>query len=500
MKLVELGESLQKIPLFTKWIYEVTIYWENNDACPSQTVGSFTINLLSLLSKDENKFVLFRRNNIYERIIKVLQIQQPNCNPSLKLGYITLLSSFLNHPCGIEYLVTTNYWQDALKYCLSNQTLYIIKEGREFMYKLLDNTVSNIQFSNMLAKEVLSALFKNHLENDTSFPEIKEEQLRIAISPTLELISYILENHFKSPNFANKNHQIPILLLKTNNLADKIWKMVLMIHNPDLLLQLEKIMIMIYFLEMHINCTENLYPREEIREAASSIFQMIRTHLSKREITSIIKLCYWIHYFWQFITPYCYRSNNEENPILFENQILVVQMMPLFCISNKPCQRKMTELMLDEFRENFVTKLFKIMCETTIRMCYTWRSIILEEDETLEYAQLAIDCLLKSRMYFKRETAVICFQAILYNLKDIAHFAAKHANNAQIEFNKYSNYVVTIIDAIILFIKDYDFTWRESLETLCIMTCCLDILSYKDWPPKVNITLNNQTKCSIIIF
>lgn len=472
------------IPLFTTWICEISAYWEKSGTSPSHTVGVFSLNLLALLSKYDSKFLIFKTNNVYERIIKLLKIQTETCNPSLKLGYIKLLSSFLNHVHGIEYIVTTDYWKDALKYCLSNQTVYIIKDGHEFLYELLEKTKENDLFANMLIERILSVLLNNHCQNGKSFPEIREENLRKSITPTLQLISYILESHFKSTNFLNKNHQIPLLFLKSHNLEQIIWQMILMVHNPELLLELEKIMIMIYFLDMSTNCKEDIYPREQLYVAANSIFQIIKTHLSKREIGSVIKLCYWVHYFWQFILPHCPAPCNEKQPLLFENQILVLQMMPLYCVAQKLCAGNYSEV-FDDFRENFIVKLFKIMCESTIRMGYSWREIIMEEEEILQHAQCAIHYLLKSRMYFKRDTAVLCFQSILYGLKDISFAVRKYTNNGTDEFHKYSNYVVNLIDAVILFIENYDFTWRETIETICINSFCIDILNYPRWPPKV---------------
>lgn len=445
----------------------------------------FTLNILALLSKEEDKFLIFKSKSIYEKIIKLFNVQSNSCNPSLKLGYIAILSAFLNHYNGLEYVVSTNYWHDALKYCLSNQTVYIIKEGREFLYNLLEKTKDNNAFANMLVQEVLSVLSKNHFQNGTSFPEIKEEQLRLAIGPTLELISFILEAHFRSANFVEKVNQIPILFLKSHDLEKTIWQMILMVHNAELLLQLEKIMIMIYFLDMHIKCAESVYPKDQILVAVGSVFQMIRTHLSKREIGSIIQLCYSIHYFWQFIQPHCLAPGEPIPQVRFENQILIMQMMPIFCIGHKYCLGHFSE-MLDDFRENFITKLFKIMCESTIRMCYTWRSIILEEDVILDHAQTAIHYLQKSRIYFDRDTAVICFQAILYGVKDMAFVVSNFANKITVESNKFSVYVTNLIDAVILFIENYDFTWRDSIETICIMTSCLDILKYSKWSYKVS--------------
>lgn len=483
--------------MLIKWICEISLFWENNNVFPSQNVGIFAINLTSLLSKDENKFLTLRANDTYVRLIKVLKIQSPNCNPSLKLGYIKLLSSFLNHESGIEYIISTNDWDMALKYCLSNQTVYIIKEGHQFMYDLIEKTANEAIFSDMVIKKILSILYKNHFENGTLFPEIKEEQLKITITPTLQLLSYILERHFQSTNLANKNIAVPSLFLK-NNVEDTIWQMVLMVHDADLLFELEKVMVSIYFADLHVCFQNSTYNVEQLKEKMKPIFQLFNMHLSKREIVLIIKLSYWIQYIWHFIGPYCPCPCNRENPLLFENQILIMQTLPLYTIKLNSHVQMESLLLIDEFRDNFVTKIFRIMCEATIRMGYRFRFILMDDDDDLNHAQLAVQYLLKTKKYFKRDACIVCFQCLSYCLKDAGQFTERREKlTNKSDLNKYTNYVVMIIEAVMSFIEDYDFTWTESVETLCVTSTCLDLLGDQNWVPKVSMRLRKfiMTMC-----
>lgn len=484
--MLELGESLRTLPLLIKWISEIAILWESNDVLPSQTIGIFAINLIGLLSQDKNKFLALKANDTYVRLIKVLKIQSASCNPSLKLGYIKLLSSFLNHTDGIEYVINTNYWECALRYCLSNQTIYIIKEGQHFIFELLQKTANNEKFSNQVIKEILSILYKNPIDNGTAFPEIKKDQLRITIMPTLQLIVYVLDQHFQSTYFTNKNNAVPLLFFK-NNLKDTILQMLLMVQDADVMLELEKIMVMLYLLEAHVNCQEDLYNAEQLREKSKSIFQLIKAHLTKREVECIIKLSYWIQYFWHYMLPNCPAPWNEKNPLLFENQVLIMQTLPLYTVKLISIHYLENQLLMDDFRDHFITKIFKIMCESTIRMGYTFRSILMESDVDIDYAQLAVQYIIKSKELFRRETCIICFQGLLYNLKDIAHLTLRNENPLPTrDLNKYDSYMLVVIDAIMSFIKDYDFTWRESIETLCVTNICLDLLSSDCWSPKVH--------------
>lgn len=150
-----LGQALVNLPVFTEWLFKAIQYWEESSSLPTPTVTTFTAYLTSLLSKNERCFVAFNSCNLYIRLCTTLKLRTPDSLPSVKLGYIKLLASFLEHKSGVEWLIATNNWQDVLGYCLAGQTIYIVREGQNFMYNLLlKGCNQNAVFCSMIIEKV----------------------------------------------------------------------------------------------------------------------------------------------------------------------------------------------------------------------------------------------------------------------------------------------------------------------------------------------------------
>lgn len=85
----------------------------------------------------------------------VLKLRKCECSPSVRLAYIKLLTSFLEHKSGVEWLIATDNWQDVLECCLNGRTIYIVRESKSFMYNLLlKSTEMNEVYGNMVVEKV----------------------------------------------------------------------------------------------------------------------------------------------------------------------------------------------------------------------------------------------------------------------------------------------------------------------------------------------------------
>jgi hypothetical protein len=67
---------------------------------PPTGVASFTLSLTGLLAKNEERFCSLNNNNFFIKLVNVLKARQNGVALSVKLAYITLLSSFLEHKSG----------------------------------------------------------------------------------------------------------------------------------------------------------------------------------------------------------------------------------------------------------------------------------------------------------------------------------------------------------------------------------------------------------------
>lgn len=86
--------------ILTKWIVEVSKFWEKNeDIQPLPDVISLVFELASTVSKNEECFVQLTSTNSYLRLCDIFPVRIVSCPPQIKLAYVVLLKSFLQHRC-----------------------------------------------------------------------------------------------------------------------------------------------------------------------------------------------------------------------------------------------------------------------------------------------------------------------------------------------------------------------------------------------------------------
>lgn len=66
---------------------------------------------------------------------------------------------FLIFRRGVEWIMATNSWIDVLNYCLTNSTVYVLKESSNFIYSLLEGRVHyDENFCNVVVKRIMQPL------------------------------------------------------------------------------------------------------------------------------------------------------------------------------------------------------------------------------------------------------------------------------------------------------------------------------------------------------
>lgn len=179
-------------------------------------------------------------------------------------------------------------------------------------------------------------------------------------------------------------------------------------------------------------------------------------------------------------------DNDEDST--FENQLIVLQVLPIVSVSIKHCELDIISLEGDDIREYFLVKVTKLLCEKAIRLAYNWRDIFFDQEEVFKTAHIALTYAIKTTHYFRRNASVIVFQTLMYALQDIAS-GVKTSHKAQDTFSKQSTYMITLVDGVSTLISNHQITWRDCIETICVMTNAIDLLGCPIWPHRVNIAI-----------
>jgi hypothetical protein len=501
-KYVTVDATVVDYSIFSDWLVQAVSVWEANNTNPSFNISSFTLNLAGLVSKNENTFGALNAENLYSKLIQIVRARHPEVAPSVKLGYIKLLSSFLEHKSGIEWIVACNMWEDVLRFSLTNQTIYITREGYKFMSKILEKTIDqHEEFCHTVVKQIMSPLSENSYKSVTSgdMLEISDEIIYQNLSPTLQLVGDILEYFLESVLFAHNDCRIVLIFLRDFHLDQRICNFMMIAQNKYLIFDLGKIMFIMQFLELYNGVISGNLKMAYVKTSIRKIMSIFRTNISKGYFENVMKLCYYGQFYWNLMgykIP-CVKMNKDNEPISFANQLLVIQMLPIFALEMKYCHVDSASASTDEFRDQYVQKLFTMMCENTVRIAYCWRDFLTAQPNLFEIATKGLIYMMKSRKYYPRERAAMAFQSFVYALKDVM----RSIKSDPAKLNLYAqevNFFSLLFDAFVVFIEEFQITWRDSVETICVMSISFDFLTVPAWPTKLVVKALKLVNVSIV--
>lgn len=486
-----MGAQLRSLCIFPDWLETAVTQWEKTSTIPSASICTFTLNLTSLISTNELIFVKLNLTNAFVRLIKVLNLRANTIAPSVKLGYLKMLQSFLNHRSGLDWLVARDNWTDIMQYCLENQTIYITRDGCNFMYDLLSKFVTiHPEFCDLIVKQIVNRL--DNFNDSIRSPEIDDIKIAKEIIPTLKLITFILEKSFLS-EIEHEYNTIPKIFIKNYNIEDTLWKLLIISRDGELLFNVSKPLYITIFSLIDKDKIKNDGLCSGLKEFGRKFFKIFNTLINKRSAVNILKLCQLGHIYWTKIVEFVPTQEGKENPIFFENQLIIFQIMPLLYVGFSTAYK--VDIKKDELTEMFLHKLFKISCEQTIRCAYSYRSLLMSYDNLHEnpvrdpaifdFGQKAIYYLMKTQKHFHRDRAVIVFQALMYAMKYLSKpMTDKTAAGINLLTHQIG-FLSAMFDGLSMLIKEFKITWRESVETICLTSLTLDFLSIQTLPTKV---------------
>ncbi|KAJ8928354.1 hypothetical protein NQ314_019084 [Rhamnusium bicolor] len=456
------------------WLIEAVTLWESLRKLPPSSILSFTLNLASFICKDEQTFVMLNA-------------------PTIKLAYIRLVSSLLEHKSGLQWIISTNYWADIMCVTLGNQTIYITKEGYKFLAMLLDKSIKiNEMFCFNVVQLVMAPLSANAScmprNTITNAIEVRNQTMYQTLCPSLTLITQILEIFLENIN--KDNSKVFLMFTKKFKLEEQIRNVLLIAQNEEFIFDLNKLLFIISLFDLIQKFGGKEYIEYEKASHEVKLFDIFTDNITKGSVHNVIKLAYIGHIYWRNVKskmPICVRHCDSPLPVLFENQMLMVQLFPIISVSLKVMGDKEALKILDEdeIREQYVDKMLKNATPITMRLFYHWRNCCQDTSSLFDHATLALNYLVKSKNYFTRDLGITAFQTLIYSLQDSMDVVKKQPQ--QISFmTKQGNYFAQLLDTISMFINEFSFNWRDSLESFCVLNIAFDFLSIPAWSTKVD--------------
>ncbi|XP_066260764.1 uncharacterized protein [Euwallacea similis] len=478
---------------FSQWLVDASSVWEKKKLIPPSTILSFTLNLASHLSKNEQIFVKLNSQNAYESLACITQTSF-DTDASITHGFVAMLCSFLEHKSGLQWVLATNYWTEIFKLGLNAHTLYIQKKAYQFIAKLIKKTIIfNRQFCRnlvyLLVEPLKDALRILPASQEEEPAPIESSTLFETLKPSLIYISEVTE-------ILIKDVQAAVLhLFEESELIEAVKKLLLLSQIEDFSCELIKIRFIMLFAKLSRDrAIKEGNVNQVLNDSLSyfdmkTLFDIIEGEMDKDHVKCVIRVCHFAHSLYRSIpgnAPLCVRKGE---PIEFENQMVLFQILPLMLFFGNNGVSKETKLS-DVFRREFVQKLVKLSAIRTLDICFRWKHRLMSKQALMEDMTFGLQYMLKAKNLLNKERATIFFQPLIYAMKDsIAVLETGECTCTNDVNPSCDNFLVTLLETIIDLVQTFDLTWKDSIETISVMSIACELLQYTFWSQKVTVSL-----------
>ncbi|GLH12645.1 Uncharacterized protein GBIM_17360 [Gryllus bimaculatus] len=227
-----------KISVFTEWIFYVLEKWKETPRQPS--LGAFVLRILGLIVSEKKRFKLMQKENVIPRIIDLMNIRY-NSNLSMKLGYVAMLSSLVNHEYGCDYLSESETWKDVVNYYYEDTSIYISRECQKFISTYINTVIDD---NPAVCENVINYTLKTLLVSDEVLKTTLKDTNGVAkFKPVIEMANHLYETLLFDPHICATS-----MILEKFDLEMIAWK--LLDGTEDMLLTsiLSRLLTSLYFL------------------------------------------------------------------------------------------------------------------------------------------------------------------------------------------------------------------------------------------------------------
>lgn len=210
-----------------------------------------------------------------------------------------------------------------------------------------------------------------------------------------------------------------------------------------------------------------------------NFFNYMSFCVMRRSGMNIITMAEQYHSLWSRVQPPAPDEVVMEGErIRFEDQVIILQILPIIYMIRSGMNRESPKDTIDAY----VIKLFKISCERTIRLVYSFRAMLhqLDRDYVAQLATKSIQAVLAHKETMHRARAVLVLQALVYTLQpQLTHHVELLLRSPQL--------ISAILTGLHTLIKYYRITWKECIESTALVSFMLELLSNPNLSTRVSV-------------
>ncbi|CAH2037070.1 unnamed protein product, partial [Iphiclides podalirius] len=483
-------KSFKSLPFLADQIVEALNRFETLN----NTVKVFLIRMLAVVFDREVNFakIFSRKGDMLAQAFH--QINCPTMNSSLRVAYMEVALTLVNHDSGVYWLYDSGVWKQILLLCNEKRTVFVLrmtyKFASTFMWEL--NRFSDAS----KLKAVLEYIMKPVLETDylsvDSMTSENEVEIGKTVEPMLQMLLSIVSN---IEEIRKENNMLTEILIKESNVINYCYVLLDKLRREDMTLLLTKILFSMSVAKV-INTKpiidNTTYDRNAFVDLGCTYLNILQYLIQRRSPTLVFDFCnacsaIWTSA-WEGKPPAVWVMDGKR--VELHNQIVVITLVPSMVYANLG---KPKSFLSNDRVDSYMLKLMNLMCEHTARAAYALRDLTLQLDPlsiTLQSVK-RLGCWRKS---FSSEQANIVFQALFYVLKEYEPLDddSEIRDKPNFEDSKQKNLVMTyVLETLLTLVQSYNITWEESLEVLCLYTMVYNILKRPNLPCKFVVTAIN---------
>ncbi|CAG9859724.1 unnamed protein product [Phyllotreta striolata] len=484
-------EEQKSIMLFLPvWLKSTVAQFEKCKDPPNPQVLYFILNVSRHISSNEQTFVTLNSEDVFEKLIEIVKRVS---KPSISVALIQLISVIVDHKSGLQWIISTNHWKFYVDLVLSNETVYILKEGNSFITKLLVKSVAfNSTFCDNVINTILTPLeFVTRKLTDKE--DVSGNDFKWLVS-TLQNLNTLLVGLLNDSKCTEND--IYSLFVDKFKLTSRMKELISLSQNNDLTFHAMKLFITLRYHQMKVrffdipfisaDSQDNpLYDVYDIYCQAVSMLPAVQTfHLLNWSFTCWVKI--------KSSMPMCLIKGHQGS---LEDQILMIQYIPIFTVFIKFFGIKIYTEENDDLRVHFCNKYYRRICPRTVGVKYKWLPYFLD-NFSFANGVLALKFVLHSKKLFPKDTGILAFQILFSLLHDFLVFV-KENRELQLPFLKEPEYIALHLNVMEILIEEFDVTWKDSVETLWVMLQMRDLLSDFVWPTKIVVNALKLAKKTV---
>lgn len=352
-------------------------------------------------------------------------------NASIQCSFVQMASALLLHQSGVDWLSELDVWGKIHSMYEKNHSIYVGKECQKFLAEFI--------FKLDLEKESTQSLLELPVQSLSTTTKLN---FNLAIDLLTKILqeAYLSESKELSQIFAERLETVCNELLSSDQDTVKLVKVA-------------RILALLAF-SMRYDSAEDLTMLE------NKILSIVSRLIDTKNVSAVQMTLLQCQSYWSTLKP---KLKHLVINYPLDHQIVYIQVMQLL-------QKDFAEIKKDCAR-NFLEKLCAQSTEATKFQGCRLRKLVLSSGDPQLHACRGIHSLMQMKEFMARDTSTFVFRTLMCILVQFIEASSE-------EFSEYQDtgFMSTTLESIIKLIDHFHFTWRDSIETTCLLTFMQELL------------------------